>query len=174
MVFKRFVYYLCIVCIVAFFLNKIFNEKKDVLDIDLSNICPNSKNTEFILNFEERNITIADPLSMVKKIYIFKNDFMNKFTIKCNGKKRFFLLRNGAILKTFDDSIDVGKITQKLHGYMGVFTKNSCYYVDKKGYFWGNIDSRTMDNAPKEIEKYCNKKAEAKGSNNNDNSLTTR
>ena len=132
-----------------------FFEQEDILEVNLTNICRIQKNTIFIFDFNDKNITVKDPLSMVNRMYILKKYFKKNFFIECKNKKRVFVFKSGAILKSDSDSIDVEKNSQKLHGYMGVYTKNNCYYVDKKGNFFGNEDSRFMDGSPRDIRKYC-------------------
>ena len=132
-----------------------FFEQEKILDINLTNICKMQKNTIFLFNFNDKNITVKDPLFKVKRMYILKKYFKKDFFIECNNDKRIFILKEGAILKSNLDSIDIGKNSQKLHGYMGVITNNDCYFVDKKGVFWGDKDSRFMNDSPRDIRKYC-------------------
>ena len=108
----------------------------DVVQIKIDNFCKKqARKTRFEICFLDRNVTIFDPLQKVKKIFIFKSDIKNKFNVSVKDYIRIIHIKSGVILKTKNDSIDVGNSEEKLHGYMGVFTKNNCYYVDKNGTF---------------------------------------
>lgn len=153
---KGIIFLVIVICVVCYVNSKLSEAGKDVLDINLSNICDTKNYTEFVFNFKNQNITLRDPFSKIHTVFIRRKYLENSFFVKCNGKKRVIILKEGAILKSNKDSIDIERNSQKLHGYMGIFTNNSCYYVDHEGYFWGDRDSQTIDNPPKEMKKYCN------------------
>lgn len=107
----------------------------DVVQINIDNFCKKQAiKTRFIISFLDRDVTIFDPLQKVKKIFIFKSDIKK---IKVSVKKyiRIVSIESGVILKTENDSIDVGYNSEKLHGYMGVWEKNNCYDVNQNGTF---------------------------------------
>lgn len=85
-------------------------------------------NNKFIFLFKDFNTTINDKNSSVRKIY---HSIFDTIKIKIQNYNRLIYIQGGAILKTENDSIDVQNSHVKLHGYMGEWTKNNCYFVDK-------------------------------------------
>lgn len=85
-------------------------------------------NSKFIFLFKDFNTTINDKNSSVRKIY---HSILDTIQIKIQNHNRLIYIQGGAILKTENDSIDVQNNHEKLHGYMGEWTKNNCYFVNE-------------------------------------------
>jgi len=109
----------------------------DYREISLNNNMVKSKfnQTKFIFIFDEENKTVVDSYNLVHKIHIgLENE--NKIDINMINNQRLIQIKNGAILKTDNDSVDVEKEFTKLKGYMGIWDKeHTKFYVDKNGEF---------------------------------------
>jgi hypothetical protein len=127
----------------------------DVIEVNLEDFCVDSNQSYYLFRFERRIVSIEDLNNKIVKMFNDKTVFKNHhFILRCKQNKRYILLIEGAILKTKNDSIDVMKYEDKLHGYMGVFLRNDCYYVDENG----KIDTCDQNIETQNIYKDISKK----------------
>jgi len=115
--------YLLILCI----------NNDDTVEINLKNICNDAKSSYYTFIYEDRNVTVYDMQNTLKHMFFNKKGLVDKLFISCDKERKFINIRTGAILKSEKDSIDVEPTYEKLHGYMGVWTKNNCYNIEKNG-----------------------------------------
>jgi len=122
--------------------DKYIKNNFEITIINIDNFCNRVKSSSYIFKLPTRDVVIKDDNGLIKKIYVNKNIFNKDFLLDCKKNKKYFFFKQGAILKTQNDSIDVMKFNEKLHGYMGIWQKNNCYYVDYNGNFKNCIKDR--------------------------------
>jgi hypothetical protein len=103
--------------------------------MNVDNICKTSKSATYKIILKDRNVTINDPYKYINGLIADKKDFQSHLKIECTKDNKTFILSTTVGLKTNHDSIGVMNHTNKLHGYMGVWEENNCYFVDKNGSF---------------------------------------
>jgi len=89
--------------------------------------------SSFLFIFEDYNISIADKYNFVKEIHY---NIYNNIDVQIKNNHRTVYIHGGAILKTYNDSIDVENNGIKVGGYMGIFfNKKIHFFVDKNAKF---------------------------------------
>jgi len=138
MVFKKILKYVALLVFIysmsIYMYSYFYKDKLNTIMLNPNNMCINTKVSFFIFKFSNRNIIVKDTNRFIKKIYINKKELKNLY-LECDKNIKRFIFTEGAILKTDTDSIDIENNYEKVHGYMGVFIKNDCYYVNKNGTF---------------------------------------
>jgi len=133
MVFKRILFFLFGIIGVLVIVSSVPILKAELtqnsVNINNQYCCPNKKFLYVIL-LKDRKVTIDDHYRLIIKL-IFPKD--GKIVNKTEGTICKVDITTPVLIKTKTDSIDIMTYGEKLHGYMGVWTKNDCYYVDKNG-----------------------------------------
>jgi len=111
----------------------LFTNNDNTVKVNLKNICIDTISSYYTFIFEDRDVIVYDMHNTLKHMFLNKNDLADRLFINCNKKRKIINIKTGAILKTEKDSIDIEPTYEKLHGYMGVWTKNNCYNIDKNG-----------------------------------------
>ncbi len=101
-----------------------------------------------------RKVVIIDKYGFANRLRINKESFRSNIKIMCSENQRWGLIKDSFGLKSNTDSIGISDHTDKLHGYMGVFLRNDCYYVDENG----KIDTCDQNIETQNIYKDISKK----------------
>jgi len=129
MVFKKALIIL-LVCMVGHYLyDKYIKIGFSIIEIDIKTFLPNTVIKKYNFKFNKRSVIVYDKFAKIILVLIDKHNIKNKISIQNNQ----LFIRSQATLKTKTDSIGISVTGEKLHGYMGVWTKNDCYYVDENG-----------------------------------------
>jgi len=91
----------------------------------------NYQKAKYIAQWGEIKKILYDDHLKVSKMYGYVKD---KTIIRIENKTLIVIMDGyGAILKTGNDSIDIGKHCSKAKGYMGVFTSSNNFFTSEDG-----------------------------------------